>query len=206
LDCVRNFRVPVIGINSGQLGFLANVSLNEISEAFRDLAEGNFSIQERIFLFAEEDFEPLSPFAFNEFLIQKCGPTMISVETYINNEMVASYNGDGIILSTPSGSTAYSLSTGGPIVTPEYFCFILSPIAPHNLTMRPLVIPDSKVVIFKVFSRSSEITVTLVNTDFTVKANSFFKISKLSTLAFLIQLPLQTRAVFLEVLKQMDHL
>jgi NAD+ kinase len=188
LDCVRHFQVPVLGINAGQLGFLENVFLNEISEALSELANRNFTIQKRALLFAEGDFEPSCPFAFNEFSIQKCGPTLISVEKYINDEIVATYNGDGVILSTPSGSTAYSLSVGGPIVAAECACFILSPIAPHNLTMRPIVIPDNSIVTFKVFSRCSEIIVMMDNTDFTVKANSSFKISKSSTPASLIYL------------------
>lgn len=132
LDCIRlfgRFSIPVIGINSGQLGFLATVPKSEMEQAFARLHENKFTIERRVLLKVEGDFEsePEYPFAFNEFSIQKSGSTTISVKTFVNDDLVATYWGDGIILSTPAGSTGYSLSVGGPIVAPECGCMILAP-------------------------------------------------------------------------------
>ena len=95
----------------------------------------------------------LTRYAVNEVVIQRQGAGMISVETYVNDQMVATYHGDGLIVSTPTGSTAYSLSVGGPVVAPQCACLVLSPVAPHNLTMRPVVIPSSSDVRLKVHAR-----------------------------------------------------
>lgn len=146
LDCVRMLGgrpVPIIGINSGRLGFLANVSKRHLETAFRDLREGNYSVVSRTLIRAEGDFgsSPEYPFAFNELAIQRQSPNMISTTVFVNDEMIATYWGDGVLVSTPAGSTAYSLSVGGPVVAPDCRCFLISPIAPHNLTMRPSSFP-----------------------------------------------------------------
>lgn len=135
--------VPIIGINSGRLGFLANVSKRHLETAFRDLREGNYSVVSRTLIRAEGDFgsSPEYPFAFNELAIQRQSPNMISTTVFVNDEMIATYWGDGVLVSTPAGSTAYSLSVGGPVVAPDCRCFLISPIAPHNLTMRPSSFP-----------------------------------------------------------------
>jgi len=124
LDCVRMLGgrpVPIIGINSGRLGFLANVSKRHLETAFRDLREGNYSVVSRTLIRAEGDFgsSPEYPFAFNELAIQRQSPNMISTTVFVNDEMIATYWGDGVLVSTPAGSTAYSLSVGGPVVAPD---------------------------------------------------------------------------------------
>jgi NAD+ kinase len=136
--------IPIIGINSGRLGFLANISREEISTALDALAAGNFSYDERSLMEITKPAKLFGSFnaALNEITIQKKDSAMITINVFLNNEFVNTYWADGLIISTPTGSTAYSLSVGGPIISPLSETFIISPIAPHNLTVRPLVIPD----------------------------------------------------------------
>jgi NAD+ kinase len=128
------------------------------------------------------------PFAVNEFAIQRHGANMISVETYVDGQMVATYHGDGVLLSTPTGSTAYSLSVGGPVVAPTCACLVISPLAPHNLTMRPIVIPDSCEVTFRIRARQPYAFVTLDNTAYRVREGTVFKVKK-SENNFFLALP-----------------
>ena len=193
LDTVRLLDtrpVPVLGINYGHLGFLANVAKEDMAEAIRDIAGGKYTTEERLLLQVEGDFEqPIEyPYAFNEFSLQKKGIAMASVEVYINGELVTNYQGDGLILSSPTGSTAYSLSVGGPILAPNCNSFVLAPIAPHNLTMRPLVVPDSSEMRFRVVSRTGEATVTLDSRDYPVSSGSSFTVKKAKKSAFLVKL------------------
>ena len=153
--------IPVIGINSGHLGFLTSVPRNGcIGDVFELIAAGKLECQPRSMLEVTGDFgDGISTrYAVNEVVIQRQGAGMISVETYVNDQMVATYHGDGLIVSTPTGSTAYSLSVGGPVVAPQCACLVLSPVAPHNLTMRPVVIPSSSDVRLKVHARHAEIS------------------------------------------------
>jgi len=136
--------IPIIGINSGRLGFLANISGEEISMALKALITGEFTFDNRTLI---EIIHPENLFgkfnaALNEITIQKKDSSMITINVFLNNEFVNTYWADGLIISTPTGSTAYSLSVGGPILSPLSEAFIISPIAPHNLTVRPLVVPD----------------------------------------------------------------
>lgn len=193
LDGVRllgSRQMPVLGINSGRLGFLANVPKESIGKAFDDIARANYTIEERPLLGVDGDLkcDMEFPYAFNEFTIQRAGASMISVEAYIDNEMIAKYWGDGVLLSTPTGSTAYSLSVGGPVVAPNCECLVLSPIAPHNLTMRPVVLPNSARVTFKVNSRDENVSVTIDNRSITVANNSTFRLSKSKKSVFLVKL------------------
>lgn len=193
LDCVREvgrYGIPVLGVNSGRLGFLANVPQEEMRQAFADLRHGRYTTEERPLIVAHGDFpaQPEYPYAFNEFTIQRGGTSMISVEAYINDEMVATYWGDGVILSTAAGSTAYSLSAGGPVVAPGCECFVLSPIAPHNLTMRPVVIPDRSEVTFRLSTRGETAFATLDNTSFPVVDGAAFRVSKAEKPVFLVKL------------------
>lgn len=191
LDSVRLLQgapIPVLGINSGRLGFLANVPKDAVRAALTDIANGRFSTSKRPLLKIEGDIETQYPYAFNEFTLQRSRASMISVDTLVDNERVASYWGDGVLICTPAGSTAYSLSVGGPVVAPGCACFVLSPIAPHNLTMRPVVIPDSSTVSFCVHSRDGGINVTLDNMTFPVADGATFRVSKSGKSVFLVQL------------------
>ncbi|MBQ4278732.1 MAG: NAD(+)/NADH kinase [Rikenellaceae bacterium] len=182
--------IPVLGVNSGRLGFLANVTKEGIGQALADIAAGRYAVEPRALLEAEGDFpaRPDYPYAFNEFSIQRGGASMISVDAYVDGEMIATYWGDGVILSTPAGSTAYSLSVGGPIVAPGCDCFVLSPIAPHNLTMRPVVVPNTSRLSFRVSTRGQRSSVTLDNLNFTVPDGASFSLAKARNSIFLVHL------------------
>ena len=123
--CSITVRCLIVGINSGRLGFLANITKENMKQAFADIKAGDYTVAPRSLIHAEGEFtqQPGFPYAFNEFTIQRHGPNMISTEVYVNDEMIATYWGDGVLVSTPSGSTAYSLSVGGPVVAPDCRCF-----------------------------------------------------------------------------------
>lgn len=137
--------IPLVGINSGRLGFLSDISRDEIETALDDIIAGNIIIDERTVLELEIINNDHSDFhyALNEITVTKLdSSSMITIHTYINDEFLNTYWADGLIVATPTGSTAYSLSVGGPILTPDSQNFVISPIAPHHLTVRPIVVPD----------------------------------------------------------------
>ncbi len=171
---LRGAAIPVVGINSGRLGFLTVVAGEGIEQLFDDIAAGRLRIEERSMLSVRGSIpekEAQLP-ALNEVAVLRHGAGMISVEASVDGELVATYHGDGVIISTPTGSTAYSLSAGGPIVAPACACLILSPLAPHNLTMRPVVIPDSSKIQLKLYTRDTEALLSLDNRTFPLPANS----------------------------------
>ena len=137
--------VPVVGINSGRMGFLTSAPTKGIAEIFGVIARGELQVEERTMLAVSGGFADGGEvrYALNEAAVQRVGATMVSVEVLVDGQSVACCHGDGVIVSTPTGSTAYSLSAGGPVVSPQCRCFVISPIAPHNLTMRPVVVPDT---------------------------------------------------------------
>jgi len=152
----KNGSIPLVGINSGRLGFLSDISREEIDSAVSDILEGNILIDERTVLELEivSDKQSVFQYALNEIAVTKLdSSSMINIHTYINNEFLNTYWADGLIVATPTGSTAYSLSVGGPILTPDSENFVISPIAPHNLTVRPMVVPDHHSIILKVEGR-----------------------------------------------------
>ncbi|MBC8004020.1 MAG: NAD kinase [Verrucomicrobia bacterium] len=137
--------LPLVGINSGRLGFLSDISREEIDKALDDIIAGNIIIDERTVLELEIVQGDHSEFqyALNEITVTKLdSSSMISIHTSVNDEFLNTYWADGLIVATPTGSTAYSLSVGGPIITPDSQNFVISPIAPHHLTVRPIVVPD----------------------------------------------------------------
>ena len=190
LEAVRRLAgnpIPLVGVNCGHLGFLSSIPAQNIGQALEEIVAGNFVIEKRSMLEVAGDFpvRPAFPHAFNEFSIQRQDTSMIYVDTYAGEQMVARYAGDGVILSTPSGSTAYSLSVGGPIISPDCHCFTISPIAPHNLTMRPLVVPDDTELEFHITSQSPSATVSLDNCIFQVPSNARFKVVKSKKTVFI---------------------
>jgi NAD+ kinase len=143
---LKNRTIPAIGLNLGRLGFLSDISRDDMDEAIDDILGGRFEIEERSVLQLNESKHLFGDFnyALNEIAITKLDTSsMISVHTYLNDEYLNTYWADGLIISTPTGSTAYSLSVGGPILTPDSQSLIITPIAPHNLTVRPIVVPDN---------------------------------------------------------------
>ncbi len=161
---VKNSSVPILGINLGRLGFLAIVEKNKIEDAINSLLTGNYKIEERslLELNSQPDIFGNENFALNDFTIHKSeAPSVIAVHTYMNGNYLNTYWADGLIVSTPTGSTGYSLSCGGPVVFPGSGNFIITPVAPHNLTMRPLVIPDDSELSFEVEGRTDSFLCTL---------------------------------------------
>jgi NAD+ kinase len=160
-----NFKVPLIGLNSGRLGFLANISKEEIHSAFEAIFSKNYQIEYRTLL------KLLTPdicvkelkYALNEVTVQKKGSSMITIDAYLNEEYLNTYFTDGLIVSTPTGSTAYSISVGGPIVMPGTNNLIIAPIASHNLTVRPIIIHDDLLITLRATSRQKQIQITADN-------------------------------------------
>lgn len=163
---IRNYNLPIIGINAGRLGFLATIQEENIQKLLTRVLASDFSISKRtlVSLHAHPenvDLEDLN-FALNEITVSRKDTTsMITIETYINNEYLNSYWADGLIISTPTGSTGYSLSCGGPVIMPTSNCFVITPIAPHNLTARPLIIPDDSELTLKIKGREEQYLVSL---------------------------------------------
>lgn len=156
--------IPVLGINYGRLGFLASIGREEIHTAVESLVKHTFKIDKRSLVHLDANmplFKGLN-FALNEFTIHKKDTSpMIKIHTYLNGEFLNTYWSDGLILATPTGSTGYSLSCNGPVVFPDSASFVLTPVSPHNLNIRPLVIPDDSVISFEVEGRTDGFLCTL---------------------------------------------
>lgn len=166
INLIKNLDIPVIGINTGRLGFLATIQKEEISQMIEALVKGKYSISKREVLSVdtapETDVFQGDNFALNEIAITRKNTTsMITIETWLNNKHLNSYWADGLIISSPTGSTGYSMSCGGPIIAPDAKVTTLTPIAPHNLNARPLVIPSETELRFEVSGREDEFLISL---------------------------------------------
>ncbi len=138
---------PILGVNLGKLGFLAEVSVDELEHVISDILKKKYTVQDRQVLEATAKKDGAKYYALNEIVVDKgASARVINLETYVNNDYLVTYSADGIIVNTPTGSTAYSLATGGPIVAPESNVLTINPIAPHTLTARPLIIPEGSIV------------------------------------------------------------
>ncbi|MCL5991526.1 MAG: NAD(+)/NADH kinase [Bacteroidetes bacterium] len=147
--------IPIMGINVGKLGFLAEFSVNQLDKSLNNLMKGNYRVVDRTVI--ESDFGEEMIFALNDFVIEKKDSSrMITLDGYVNDHYIGSLRADGLIITTPTGSTAYSLSCGGPIITPATEVICITPISPHSLTLRPLVIPDSSEVALVVHSPTGD--------------------------------------------------
>ena len=180
---VRDLDIPIVGVNTGRLGFLATIQKQDVTSSITEILEGNYYISERSLLSIEtspsnKEITPLN-FALNEVAVNRKNTTsMIKVETTINSEYLTSYWSDGLIVSTPTGSTGYSLSCGGPVIEPSNESIILTPIAPHNLNVRPLVVPDNSVVTLKVSGREDTHLVSLDSRIVTLENETLITIKK----------------------------
>ena len=173
VSIVRDSGIPVVGLNTGRLGFLSYISQDSLEESLDSIFSGNFDIEERMLLEVSSTggrVEPLNV-ALNEVRIYKNAASLVTVHVHVDDEFLSSYWADGLILSTPTGSTAYSLSVGGPIVVPESNTIVLSPIAPHNLTVRPLVLPGKAVLQFSVDTREDVYQLALDSRSIDVPVN-----------------------------------
>lgn len=161
---VRNRNIPMLGINFGRLGFLASLGRKEMGTAVAALKNHTFVKDERTLIHLNSN-EPLfgeTPYGLNEFTIHKLDTSsMIKIHTYLNGEFLNTYWADGLIVSTPTGSTGYSLSCNGPVVFPESGSFVITPVAPHNLNVRPIVVPDNNVISFEIEGRADSFLCTL---------------------------------------------
>ncbi|WP_191858140.1 NAD kinase [Hanstruepera ponticola] len=180
---VKDLNIPIIGINTGRLGFLATIQNEDIPSAIRAILDKKYKISERNLLTIStnpeyDDFKILD-FALNEIAVSRKNTTsMITVETRLNGEYLTSYWSDGLIISTPTGSTGYSLSCGGPVITPDTNSFVITPIAPHNLSARPLVITDSTEIQLKVSGREDNFLVSLDSRIATLSNDTIVTIKK----------------------------
>ncbi|WP_179349934.1 NAD kinase [Winogradskyella pacifica] len=199
---VGDLGIPVVGINTGRLGFLATIQIDDIQTALTEIFNGDYKISERSLLSVSTDPKHQdivnTHFALNEIAISRKNTTsMITIETHLNDEFLTSYWADGLILSTPTGSTGYSLSCGGPVIAPDAKNFALTPIAPHNLSARPLILPDNTTVTLRVNGRedqflmsldsrivtlSNTTTVTVKKADFVIKMVELLDETFLATL------------------------
>jgi len=157
VSLVRDKNIPILGINFGRLGFLASIGKEDLITAVTALVNRTFVIDKRslIHLDANKPLFKEVPYGLNEFAIHKTDTSpMIKIHTYLNGEFLNTYWADGLIVSTPTGSTGYSLSCGGPVVFPESGSFVINPVAPHNLNVRPIVVPDDNIISFEIEGRS----------------------------------------------------
>jgi NAD+ kinase len=161
---VRDKGTPVLGVNYGRLGFLANLGKGELQVAVEALVNHTYVIDKRTMLHLDAN-TPLFgdvPYALNEFtLLKKDSSSMIKIHTYLNGEFLNTYWADGLIVATPTGSTGYSLSCNGPVVFPDSGSFVITPVAPHNLNIRPIIVPDTNIISFEVEGRTDGFLCTL---------------------------------------------
>jgi len=187
-------QIPILGINTGRLGFLADVSTEDIVPALDAILAKRYRVEERSLLFVEtSDGTTFDyPYALNEVsVLKQDSSSMMSINASVNGEMVHTYQADGLIVSTPTGSTAYSMSVGGPLVVPQAQNIILSPVASHSLNVRPLIIPDSWIIELEVHSRSQNYLVALDGRSMILEHKTKLRISKAD--------------YTVKIIKQMDH-
>lgn len=180
LTIVRDREIPIAGINFGRLGFLTTACVEESNPWIEKLISGDYSIEERSVLNLSKETIPegFYPYAINEITIQRVTPSMLEVDVSIDGQKLPKYWADGILVATATGSTAYSLSVGGPIVTPDSKVLIIAPISPHNLNVRPLVVPDSSTLEISFKGRNPQALLTVDNRSFDMKAGERIIISK----------------------------
>ena len=191
LTIVRDSKIPVLGINTGRLGFLANGQLEDLKLVISQLEKGNYTLDSRT-LFAVESSDDLFEYNYglNDFVIHKKETSsMIVLHTYLNGEFLNSYWADGLIVSTPTGSTGYSLSCGGPIIFPNSENLIITPIAPHNLNVRPVVVSDNYVISFEIEGRASNYMAGLDSRSCSVNRESQIAVRKADHTVNLVRLP-----------------
>jgi NAD+ kinase len=181
VNYVGSLETPILGINTGRLGFLATTPKNNIDKALSDLLNKNYKIDSRALIHLETDSKVFGekPFALNELAILKTdSSSMITVHTYVDGEYLNSYWADGLIVATPTGSTGYSLSCGGPIILPHSNNFVITPVSAHNLNVRPLIVSDQSVISFKIEGRSNKFLVSLDSKSHSVDSSIKMSVRK----------------------------
>lgn len=181
--------IPILGVNTGHLGFLASCGLPEAIVMLKEVCLGNIAIEKRMLLEVSSDAIPEDKwkYALNEIALMRYGSSMLTVSAKVNESFLADYRGDGLIVSTPTGSTAYSLSAGGPIIEPTIDCMCLCPVAPHTLTLRPLVAGANSVIELMPESRSANFILTIDDQSMVLPAKGSFTIKKAPFSALVIR-------------------
>ena len=201
---VRDSGIPILGINAGRLGFLASVQKENIASFMQFVIDKKYTISKRTLLSLTctpptKSIDEIN-FAMNEITVSRKDTTsMITIDTYLNEEYLNSYWADGLIISTPTGSTGYSLSCGGPILTPDVKSLVITPIAPHNLTARPLVVPDETEIRLKVSGRDEYYLVSLDSRVTSVRNESVLTLKKTPFQINMVEIPEET---FLKTLRK----
>jgi NAD+ kinase len=189
---VRDSGIPILGINLGRLGFLASIEKTRIRETIRLVARGHYQVEQRALLYLESNMSLFGDlrFALNDFtLLKRDTSSMVTIHTYIDGIYLNTYWADGLIVATPTGSTGYSLSCGGPIVFPNSGNFVVTPVAPHNLNVRPIVIPDKSVISFEIEGRAGNFLCTLDSRFESVTAAHQLIVRRCDFTIGLVQLP-----------------
>jgi NAD+ kinase len=164
ITLVRDKKISIMGINFGRLGFLASIGRQEVQTAVKAISQRTYVVDKRTLIHLDANIPMFGnvPYALNDFSIHKRDvAAMIKIRTYVNGEFLNTYWADGLIVATPTGSTGYSLSCNGPVVFPDSGSFVITPVAPHNLNVRPIVVPDSNIISFEIESRSDKIICAL---------------------------------------------
>ncbi|MFY0644083.1 MAG: NAD kinase [Bacteroidia bacterium] len=181
LALVRDSGLPVLGVNLGRFGFLATIKVEDIDSAVQQLLNNEYEVEGRSVLEVVTEIPEIQkfPYALNDFVVQKRDSSaMISVDAYLEDDFLNSYWSDGLILATPTGSSGYSLSCGGPLLFPGSQSMVLTPIAAHNLTVRPAVLPDNRGLHFNISSRGNSVLVSLDSRSYKVPTNTKFEVKK----------------------------
>ena len=190
---IKNSNIPVLGINAGRLGFLANINQDDILLAVKALKNRDYNLDERSLLNVENQIilsKNNSNFALNEITLhKKDSSSMLKIEAFLDDEFLNTYWADGLVIATPTGSTAYSLSCGGPIIIPGSNNFVITPISPHNLNLRPMVVGDNVSIKLKAASRESFFLVSMDSRSVTLENNEEILIKKADFKLQLIELP-----------------
>lgn len=164
ITLVRDKKISIMGINFGRLGFLASIGREEVQKAVKAMSQRTYVVDRRTLIHLDASIPMFGnvPYALNDFSIHKRDvAAMIKIHTYLNGEFLNTYWADGLIVATPTGSTGYSLSCNGPVVFPDSGSFVITPVAPHNLNVRPIIVPDSNIISFEIESRSDQIICAL---------------------------------------------
>ena len=189
---IGDLEVPILGLNTGRLGFLATAATEKISEAITDLATDNYQVESRTLISLHSHrklFNGLN-FGLNEFTIHKRDTSsMITVHTYIDGKYLNSYWADGLIVSTPTGSTGYSLSCGGPLISPEAKNLVITPVSPHNLNVRPIIVSDESEISFEIEGRAEKFLISLDSRSTSISSEVKLSVKKENFSAKLVKLP-----------------
>lgn len=204
INFIKDLNIPILGINTGRLGFLSTIQKEDIEQTIATILEKKYSISERTLLTLEtsskSDDVDENDFALNEIAVNRKNTTsMITVETWLNGQCLTSYWADGLIVSTPTGSTGYSLSCGGPVIVPNTDALVITPIAPHNLNARPLVIKDNTKITLKVTGREDYFLVSMDSKIITLSNETILTISKAPFKISLVELHTES---FLQTLRK----